>query len=61
MPHESTVAHEQRFQVGDGPVSTRSRASSVQVDNPDNLQSKRPKVRRHTCKTIDIICLFSWL
>ncbi|XP_063607172.1 cytosolic purine 5'-nucleotidase-like isoform X1 [Penaeus indicus] len=44
MPHESTVAHEQRFQVGDGPVSTRSRASSVQVDNPDNLQSKRPKI-----------------
>ncbi|XP_045622921.1 cytosolic purine 5'-nucleotidase-like isoform X3 [Procambarus clarkii] len=45
MPHESTVAHEQRFQVGDGPVSTRSRASSIQVDSPDNLQSKRPKIR----------------
>lgn len=44
MPHESTVAHEQRFQVGDGPVSTRSRAESVQVDSPDNIKSKRPKV-----------------
>ncbi|XP_066947175.1 cytosolic purine 5'-nucleotidase isoform X5 [Macrobrachium rosenbergii] len=45
MPHESTVAHEQRFQVGDGPISTRSRASSVQGDTLENLQSKRPKVR----------------
>ena len=44
MPHESTVTHEQKFQVNDGPVSTRSRASSVNVENPDNLQSKRPKV-----------------
>ncbi|XP_071545964.1 cytosolic purine 5'-nucleotidase isoform X2 [Panulirus ornatus] len=45
MPHESTVAHEQRFQVGDGPVSTRSRASSIHFDNADNSQSKRPKIR----------------
>lgn len=45
MPHESTVAHEQRFQVGDGPVSTRSRASSIQAETPDKVQTKRPKIR----------------
>ncbi|MPC39759.1 Cytosolic purine 5'-nucleotidase [Portunus trituberculatus] len=43
MPHESTVAHEQRFQVSDGPISTRSRASSIQADTPE--QNKRTKYR----------------
>lgn len=44
MPHESTVAHEQRFQVSDGPISTRSRASSIQGETPDQL-NKRTKYR----------------
>lgn len=42
MPHESTVAHEQRFQANDGPISTRSRASSIQaeVEVPQNRRSR---------------------
>ena len=42
MPHESTVTHEQVFQVKDAPVSTMSRAQSVQQDI---FAGKNPKVK----------------
>uniref|UniRef100_A0A6A7G9Q2 Cytosolic purine 5'-nucleotidase-like isoform X3 n=2 Tax=Hirondellea gigas TaxID=1518452 RepID=A0A6A7G9Q2_9CRUS len=38
MPHESTVTHEQVLQIVDAPVSTMSRAYSVQHDNPIKLK-----------------------
>jgi 5'-nucleotidase len=34
MPHESTVTHEQVFKVTDAPLSTMSRAYSVQKETP---------------------------